>query len=84
MKAIVVKRENKKPLLLWEEVPGVQCNPDEVLVDVKATAVNRADLLQALGLYPPPPGESEIPSLEMAGAIAAIGDAVQGDRKSVV
>jgi putative PIG3 family NAD(P)H quinone oxidoreductase len=78
MKAIIVKRENKKPLLSWEEVPGVQCNPDEVLVDVKATAVNRADLLQALGLYPPPPGESEILGLEMAGVIAAIGDAVRG------
>lgn len=80
MKAIIVKRENKKPLLSWEEVPGVQCNPDEVLVDVKATAVNRADLLQALGLYPPPPGESEILGLEMAGVIASIGDAVR-DRK---
>ena len=78
MKAIIVKRENKKPLLSWEEVPGVQCNPDEVLVDVKATAVNRADLLQALGLYPPPPGESEILGLEMAGVIASIGDAVRG------
>ena len=78
MKANIVKRENKKPLLSWEEVPGVQCNPDEVLVDVKATAVNRADLLQALGLYPPPPGESEILGLEMAGVIASIGDAVRG------
>jgi putative PIG3 family NAD(P)H quinone oxidoreductase len=78
MKAIVVKKENKKPLLSWENVPDIDCNPDEVLVDVKATAVNRADLLQALGLYPPPPGESEILGLEMAGVIAAVGDAVQG------
>ena len=78
MKAIVVKKGNKKPVLLWEEVPDIQCNPDAVLVDVKATAVNRADLLQALGLYPPPPGESEILGLEMAGVIAAVGDAVQG------
>jgi putative PIG3 family NAD(P)H quinone oxidoreductase len=78
MKAIIVEKENKKPLLLWDEVPDIQCKLDEVLVDVKATAVNRADLLQALGLYPPPPGESEILGLEMAGVIAAIGDAVQG------
>jgi putative PIG3 family NAD(P)H quinone oxidoreductase len=78
MKAIVVKKENKMPLLLWEEVPDIQCRPEEVLVDVKATAVNRADLLQALGLYPPPPGESEILGLEMAGVITAIGDAVRG------
>ena len=78
MKAIAVKAENKKRLLSWEDVPDIQYKPDEVLVDVKATAVNRADLLQALGLYPPPPGESEILGLEMAGVIAAIGDAVQG------
>ena len=78
MKAIIVEKENKKPLLLWDEVPDIECKLDEVLVDVKATAVNRADLLQALGLYPPPPGESEILGLEMAGVIAAIGDAVQG------
>ena len=84
MKAIVVKRENKTPLLSWEEISDVQCGPDEVLVDVKATAVNRADLLQAQGLYPPPPGESEILGLEMAGVVAAVGNAVQdrqiGDR----
>ena len=84
MKAIVVKKENKIPLLSWEEIPDIQCGPEEVLVEVKATAVNRADLLQALGLYPPPSGESEILGLEMAGVVAAIGDAVQdrqiGDR----
>jgi NADPH:quinone reductase-like Zn-dependent oxidoreductase len=78
MKAIVVKKRNKKPDLLWEEVADIQYGPEEVLVDVFATAVNRADLLQALGFYPPPPGESEILGLEMAGTIAAIGDAVQG------
>ena len=78
MKAIVVKKENEKPVLLWKEVSDIQCGPEEVLVDVKATAVNRADLLQVLGLYPPPAGESEILGLEMAGTIAAIGDGVQG------
>jgi putative PIG3 family NAD(P)H quinone oxidoreductase len=76
MKAIVVKQENKIPLLSWEEIPDIQCGPEEVLVEVRATAVNRADLLQALGLYPPPPGESEILGLEMAGVVAALGDAV--------
>jgi putative PIG3 family NAD(P)H quinone oxidoreductase len=78
MKAIVVKKGDKNPLLLWEEAPDIQCGPEEVLVNVKATAVNRADLLQAMGLYPPPPGESEILGLEMAGVIAAVGDAVKG------
>ena len=78
MKAIVANKENKKPVLIWEEVPDIKCGPEEVLVDVKATAVNRADLLQALGLYPPPAGESEILGLEMAGTIAAIGEGVRG------
>ncbi len=78
MKAIVVKRKNKKPRLVWEEVPGVIPKPDEVLVDIKATAVNRADLLQAMGQYPPPPGESEILGLEMAGVVAARGGRVKG------
>ena len=56
MKAIVVKKGNEKPHLLWQDVPDIQCGSEEVLVDIKASAVNRADLLQARGLYPPPPG----------------------------
>lgn len=78
MKAIVVKKTNKKPGLVWEDVPDIQCGPQEVLVDIKASAVNRADLLQARGLYPPPAGESEILGLEMAGVVAATGDGVRG------
>ncbi|MDP2228654.1 MAG: NAD(P)H-quinone oxidoreductase [Moraxellaceae bacterium] len=50
--------------------------PGEVLIDVHATAVNRADLLQAAGLYPPPPGASDILGLECAGRVAAIGEGV--------
>ena len=80
MKAIVVKKESKESLLILENVQDVAIGPEEVLVDIKATAVNRADLLQAQGLYPPPPGESEILGLEMAGEIAKLGDAVQGWR----
>jgi NADPH:quinone reductase-like Zn-dependent oxidoreductase len=78
MKAIVVKSENEKSKLVWEEIPDIKPKPDEVLVDIKATAVNRADLLQAKGLYPPPPGESEIMGLEMAGVVSAVGDQVKG------
>ena len=78
MKAIVVKLEEKKPRLVWEEVSDIKPKPEEVLVDIRATAVNRADLLQALGLYPPPSGESEILGLEMAGVISAMGDRVKG------
>jgi NADPH2:quinone reductase len=55
-----------------------------VLIDVAAAGVNRADLLQRQGFYPPPPGASEIPGLECSGVVAAVGSAVQrwqvGDR----
>ena len=50
----------------------------EVVIDIAATAVNRADLLQSRGLYPPPPGASEILGLECSGRISAVGEGVQG------
>jgi putative PIG3 family NAD(P)H quinone oxidoreductase len=64
-----------------DPVPG----PDEVLVDIAATALNRADLLQRIGLYPDPRGRTpEIPGLEFAGTVAAVGERVSmwkvGDR----
>ena len=64
--------------LIWAEVEGVTPNANEVLVDVKATAVNRADLMQVAGNYPPPPGASPILGLEMAGVIREIGSEVSG------
>lgn len=57
-----------------DPVPGA----GEVLIDVAATAVNRADLLQTKGHYPPPPGASEILGLECSGRIAAVGEGVEG------
>jgi putative PIG3 family NAD(P)H quinone oxidoreductase len=57
-----------------DPVPG----PDELLVRVHATALNRADLMQREGRYPPPPGAGEILGLEMAGVVAEIGKAVHG------
>lgn len=57
------------------EVPDPVPAAGEALVDVRATALNRADLLQMRGLYPPPPGESEVPGLECAGIVReVIGD----------
>jgi len=73
MKAIVVDAASKNYSLSWEEVPDPACSPDEVLVDIHATAVNRADLLQRTGNYPPPPGAPPYMGLEMAGTIAAVG-----------
>ena len=79
MQAIVVKQDSSGgPRLVWETVPDVTMAVGEVLVDVHATAVNRADLSQARGSYPPPPGASEILGLEMSGVIAAVGADVDG------
>lgn len=78
MKAIVVYQNQPNPQLVWEEVADITFNENQVLVDVQATAVNRADLSQARGHYPPPPGESEILGLEMAGSITAVGANVTG------
>ncbi|MCB8982421.1 MAG: NAD(P)H-quinone oxidoreductase [Ardenticatenaceae bacterium] len=78
MKAIVVEGTKGEPELVWREVADVAYGPDEVLVAVRATAVNRADLSQARGNYPPPPGASEILGLEMAGVVTAVGPNVRG------
>jgi putative PIG3 family NAD(P)H quinone oxidoreductase len=59
--------------MVWSEVPDPTPRPDEVVVAVRATAVNRADLLQRRGLYPPPEGASEIIGLEAAGVVEEIG-----------
>jgi len=73
MKAIVVDECRPGHPLHWREAPDPTCGPGEVLVDVHATAVNRADLLQRVGQYPPPPGAPPYLGLEMAGIIAAVG-----------
>ncbi|MDX1665035.1 MAG: NAD(P)H-quinone oxidoreductase [Candidatus Promineifilaceae bacterium] len=85
MKAIIVhNREGEVPSLVWEDAPDPTYGPDEVLVAVQATAVNRADLSQARGNYPPPSGVTSILGLEMAGEIVAVGEDVSdwtvGDR----
>jgi tumor protein p53-inducible protein 3 len=59
--------------LSWGEAPAPAAGPTDVVVDVYATAVNRADLLQRRGFYPAPPGESDVLGLEAAGVVAAIG-----------
>ena len=65
-------------MLEWTEVPDPQPGPGEVLLTVAATAVNRADLLQRQGFYPPPPGAPEYLGLECSGTIAALGAGVTG------
>ena len=62
--------------LSWVKVPDVAAGPGEVLIAVNAARVNRADLLQAAGKYPPPPDASPILGLEVSGIIAAVGPQV--------
>ena len=78
MKAIVVQSKQKGRPLVWQEVPAPVYSDDEVLVDIHATALNRADLMQRAGNYPPPSGASDILGLEMAGQISAVGENVSG------
>ncbi|MEZ4634605.1 MAG: NAD(P)H-quinone oxidoreductase [Caldilineaceae bacterium] len=81
MYAIQILHENNTPRLIWAEADDPTIQPDEVLVDVHATALNRADLSQAAGNYPPPPGASSILGLDMAGVIAEVGADVTGWRR---
>src|SRR5271163_2184555 len=73
MRAIVAESAEK---LLWQEVPDVTPGPGEVLIKVVAAGVNRADVLQAAGNYPPPPGASEILGMEVSGVVAELGSDV--------
>jgi putative PIG3 family NAD(P)H quinone oxidoreductase len=78
MKAIQVQTDKEGRPLVWQETPDPTFGADEVLVDIHATALNRADLMQRRGGYPPPPGAPDILGLEMAGVIAEVGQAVTG------
>ncbi len=64
--------------LIVGDVPEPRPGAGEVVVDVVATAVNRADVLQRMGFYPPPPGASEILGLECSGRVGSLGDGVEG------
>ena len=78
MKAIVFTEPGGPEVLGWSEVPDPVPGDGEVLVEVAAAAVNRADLLQRQGHYSPPPGSSEILGLECSGRIVALGPGVSG------
>lgn len=70
MKAVLVTKDDH---LVWSDVPDPVIKPDECLVKIKAAALNRADLMQREGNYPPPPGCPEWMGLEIAGEIVSIG-----------
>ena len=63
--------------LLWKENPDPDLKKDEVLIRIKASAINRADLLQRSGNYPVPPGASHILGLECSGIVEEVGGQVE-------
>ncbi|WP_329292514.1 NAD(P)H-quinone oxidoreductase [Streptomyces pseudovenezuelae] len=78
MHAITIPEPGGPEALVWSEVPDAVAGEGEVLVEVVAGAVNRADILQRQGFYNPPPGASPYPGLECSGRIAEIGPGVSG------
>jgi NADPH:quinone reductase len=85
MRAIVIREPGGPEVLRLEDVPTPEPSRGEARVRVRATAINRADVLQRMGVYPAPPGAPEdIPGLELAGEVDAVGEGVvdfaPGDR----
>ena len=78
MKAITIPTPGDATALVLDEVPTPEVAADEVLVQVAAAGVNRADLMQRQGFYPPPPGASAYLGLEVSGTISALGSDVTG------
>ncbi|MET9605067.1 NAD(P)H-quinone oxidoreductase [Streptomyces sp. NPDC006512] len=78
MHAITIEQPGGPEALVWAEVPDPVAGEGEVLVEVAASAVNRADVLQRQGFYDPPPGASRHPGLECSGRITEVGPGVSG------
>ena len=78
MKAVVVEKPGDESALKIGEVPEPSIKPEEILIRVHAAGVNRADILQRQGFYPPPPGASEIIGMEVAGEVIAVGASAKG------
>jgi putative PIG3 family NAD(P)H quinone oxidoreductase len=78
MHAVVITEPGGPEVLRWTEVPDPVAGPGEVVIDVTASAANRADMMQRAGHYPPPPGAPPYPGLECSGTIAAAGAGVTG------
>jgi putative PIG3 family NAD(P)H quinone oxidoreductase len=78
MKAVEISQFGPPEVLKLTERPDPVAAAGEVLIDVDAAGVNRPDVIQRYGKYPPPPGASDLPGLEVAGRIAALGTGVSG------
>ncbi|WP_354588818.1 NAD(P)H-quinone oxidoreductase [Janibacter sp. UYMM211] len=78
MRAIEITEPGEPDVLQVTEVERPVAGPGQVVIDVAAAGVNRADLFQRKGAYPPPPGASPLPGLEVSGTVAEIGEGVEG------
>jgi putative PIG3 family NAD(P)H quinone oxidoreductase len=78
MRAVVASEPGGPEVLTVTELPDPTPGPDEVLIEVAAAGLNRADLLQRQGFYPPPRGASPIIGMEVSGTVAALGEGVEG------
>jgi putative PIG3 family NAD(P)H quinone oxidoreductase len=78
MRAVVITEHGEPGVMEWLEVPDPVPGPDEVVIDIAAAGVNRADLAQREGGYPPPPGAPPYPGLEVSGWIRTVGSQVTG------
>ena len=77
MRAVIVKDPGGPDALVVADLPDPRPGPGELVIDMTATAVNRADTLQRQGFYPPPPGASDVLGLECSGVVSAVGDGVE-------
>ncbi len=76
MRAVVITEPGGPEVMRWLEVPDPVPGPGDVIIEVAGSGVNRADLMQRQGHYPPPPGASPYPGLECSGRVIAVGDGV--------
>lgn len=83
MRAITIHEPGDADALVLAQVEAPVAGPGEVLVEVVAAGVNRADVMQRRGFYPPPPGASPLPGLEVSGRVAALGPGTEGAGWSV-
>jgi putative PIG3 family NAD(P)H quinone oxidoreductase len=78
MRAVFADGAGGPEVLVVRELPDPEPGPGEVVLEVAAAGLNRADLLQRQGFYPPPPGASDVLGMECSGTVAAVGDGVEG------
>lgn len=78
MQAVEIREPGAPEMLIPVEVETPQPGPGEVLIRIRAAGVNRPDVMQRMGMYPPPPGASPLLGLEVAGEVVVLGEGVRG------